>query len=65
VTDALWSHVVEHEDREEDRMHSLMLSLFVALVVCVLVLAAFAVFTTTPRARRLQQGERRPKPRAR
>jgi len=38
-------------------MHVLVLSLLVALLVCVLLLAAFALFTITPLARRIERGE--------
>ena len=49
--------------REDDRMHIVMLSLMVALVVCVLLLVAFALFTLTPFARRIQENEQRHHPR--
>ena len=42
--------------RKEDTMHVLVLSLLVALLVCVLLLAAFALFTITPLARRIERG---------
>jgi hypothetical protein len=49
--------------RKEGRMHIVMLSLMVALAVCVLLLVAFALFTLTPFARRIQQNEQRHRPR--
>jgi len=44
-------------------MHIVMLSLMVALAVCVLLLVAFALFTLTPFARRIQENEQRHRPR--
>ena len=44
-------------------MHIVMISLTVAIAVCVLLLAAFGAFTLTPLARRIQEEERRHRPR--
>jgi hypothetical protein len=44
-------------------MHIVMVSLMVALLVCVALLGAFAAFTKTPLARRIEQEESRRRPR--
>ena len=43
-------------------MHIVMISLTVALVICVVLLGAFALFTRTGVARRIEDGERRRTP---
>ena len=43
-------------------MHIVMISLTVALVICVVLLGAFALFTRTAFARRVEGAERRREP---
>ena len=43
-------------------MHIVMISLAVALVICVVLLGAFALFTRTETARRIEEADRRSRP---